>query len=164
MALPPGWVASLGLPLPSGRRSLRFFAAATTSGVFSDHAYNFAVPAAGADPVLMVPPSPVVRAGSEVGSGASPSAAVSTPMGGHRDVSPAAQASPVTTMAASTIRVFNDGADDLEFSFDGTNIHGVVKPASATFCGFLEYRNRMETGIAVRGHSGAAVPFRIEAW
>ena len=56
---------------------------------------------------------------------------------------------------ASTILVNNDGAADLEVSFDGINVHGLVLPSEERV-----YRARREGGIAVRG----ATDFRIEAW
>jgi hypothetical protein len=60
------------------------------------------------------------------------------------------------------IRICNDGTDDLAFSFDGTNIHGVVKSAED-----LSYLYRFESGIAVMAPNfvmTGAIPFRIEAW
>jgi len=140
---------------------MRFFVSGTTTSAFSGNAFNFAVsPAGGTDLSLQVPPSPKVNPGDEVASGASPSAPVTSPMGGQRDIAPAAQASPVTTQAASSIRIFNDGGADIEFSFDGTNIHGIAKTGGPP----MEYRNRFETGIALRGAGGASVAFRVEAW
>lgn len=55
----------------------------------------------------------------------------------------------------NAIRIFNDGSADLLFSFDGTNIHGVVKAGQS-----LHYWNRYEAGIALKGSGG----YRIEAW
>jgi hypothetical protein len=138
---------------------MRFFVAGTATADFADNAFNFAVSPASGDKSMMVPPSPVVRAGQEVASGFPASAVVTSPMGGQAAL-PAAQSNPVTTQAASTIRIFNDGSGDLEISFDGEHVHGVVLGTDKV----LEYRRRMETGIAVRGVSSATPAFRIEAW
>lgn len=51
--------------------------------------------------------------------------------------------------------ITNSGAALLEFSFDGTVVHGSV-PAGTTRL----YRDRYEAGIAVRG----VTTFVIEAW
>jgi hypothetical protein len=55
---------------------------------------------------------------------------------------------------AQTIRVVSSG--DVEISFDGTNVHGKILTAG----GDVIYRNRFESGIAIRG----AGTFTIEAW
>jgi hypothetical protein len=58
----------------------------------------------------------------------------------------------------STIRLVNDEAPlgaNLEYSFDGTNVHGLLKPEEE-----FVYRGRAEAGIAVRGSAA----FRCEAW
>lgn len=158
MPLPPGWVTNQGLPLPSGRRSLRFFVAGNTTANFADNAWNFAVaPVAGN--ALTIPPSVKVSPGAEVASGAAPSAVASTPMGGQRNVAPAAQAAPVTTQGTYGIRVSNDGATAIEFSFDGANVHGVVLPNSEE-----TFLNRIEAGISVREPGGGTVAFRVFAW
>lgn len=161
MPLPPGWIADAGLPLPSGRRSLRFFKTAAATANFADSAYNFAVPGSGSgtDASLQVPPSVKVEAGDERGSGSPASGTVSTPMGGQRDVAPASQAAPVTTQAAYAIRICNDGAGALEYSFNGTDVHGLIKANEQPV-----YLQRYEPGIAVRGVAGATPTFRIEAW
>jgi hypothetical protein len=56
---------------------------------------------------------------------------------------------------ASTILVNNDGAADLEVSFDGINVHGLLQPSEEKV-----YRGRREAGISVRG----VTDYRIEAW
>ena len=158
MPLPPGWVTNQGLPLPSGRRSLRFFVAGNTTANFADNAWNFAVaPVAGN--ALTIPPSVKVSPGAEVASGAAPSAVVSTPMGGQRNVAPASQASPVTTQGTYGIRVCNDGGTAIEFSFDGVNVHGIVLANSEQ-----TFLNRIEAGIAVREPGGGSIAFRVFAW
>jgi hypothetical protein len=63
---------------------------------------------------------------------------------------------PKAMLWAQTIRVINAGGGDLEISFDGVNVHGLV-PA-----GLINvYRNRFEAGIAIRGNG---VSYVIEAW
>jgi hypothetical protein len=56
---------------------------------------------------------------------------------------------------STAIRISNTGAAALEFSFDGTNVHGSV-PAGE----IREYTSRIEAGVAVRG----LTDFEIEAW
>ncbi len=60
---------------------------------------------------------------------------------------------------SGNIRVCNDGEGDIEFSFDGINVHGRLKAGEV-----FQYRNRYESGMAVRGYDGATSAFRIEAW
>lgn len=161
MPFPPGWdaAAGRGLPLPSGVRSMRFFASGNTTANFADAAWNFAVsPAGGADRSMMIPTAPRVDPGDEVASGAPVTPVVSSPIGGQT-TAPALQYTPVTTQAAYAIRIHNDGAASIEFSFDGITVHGVVRTGEK-----LEYRRRFETGIALRGAGGVAVAFRVEAW
>jgi hypothetical protein len=65
----------------------------------------------------------------------------------------------------NTIHIYNDGANDLEFTFTAiddagptnTQVHGVVKSGKDNL-----YRTRFEAGIAVRSVAGTT--FRIEAW
>jgi hypothetical protein len=57
---------------------------------------------------------------------------------------------------ASNIRIVNAGGGDLEISFDGVNVQGLV-PSGEIY----EYNERYEAGIAVRGNG---VTFVIEAW
>jgi hypothetical protein len=65
---------------------------------------------------------------------------------------PASGGTPLPQIWAQSIRIVAAGA--LELSFDGTNVHGKVDTTTVI------YRNRFESGIAVRG-AGA---FTIEAW
>lgn len=60
------------------------------------------------------------------------------------------------------IVVYNDGTADVLISFDGINIHGLVRPGR-----IKTYSNRLETGIAVRSLDDPLLVqsyFRIEAW
>jgi hypothetical protein len=68
----------------------------------------------------------------------------------------ASNGTPAPMIWAQTIRICNDGGAALEYSFDGTNVHGKLLAAEQTI-----FRHRFEAGIAVRG---AGAVFRIEAW
>lgn len=72
---------------------------------------------------------------------------------------PAGTVSSTGYLFASTIRIVNDetgGGVTLEYSFDGTTVHGNLKPTEE-----FVYRGRYEAGIAVRGNGAN---YRIEAW
>lgn len=152
MALPVGWP-----PRQSpDYRTLRFFKSSTSTANFADNAYLFGTDAAGA-PVAAgnVTPMPYVEPGDT-----SPTNLANPPYGGGRD----AHDNTVVPMRYSgTIRIRNDSAvpgDSIEFSFDGTNVHGEVKAGEDAW-----YGSRYEAGIAVRtkAASGHCV-FRVEAW
>lgn len=144
MTFPAQWVSGVGLPLPSGVRSLRFYAEDTATANFADRAYAFGSGST-------IPVQPRVQPGQEVASGNAATPVISSPMGG---------ASPQTALpAAYSIRIYNDGTDPLEFSFDGTHVHGVVMGGKEAL-----YRRRFEPGICVRGRSASTPAFRIEAW
>jgi len=151
MAFPTGWPPRTA----EGRRSIRFFKTATATAAFADRAYLF-IDGTGANTFI---PLPYVAPGSKapVHIGRTPSG---TGQDAH-DVNPSA--APVDRVVvkamiwANTLRIFNDDASvELEFSFDGTNVHGKIPPQS-----HIVYRNRYEAGIAVRGNGA---DFRIEAW
>lgn len=144
MAFPAGWPPRVA----SSYRSIRFFATGTSTANFSDTAYLFADQAS----ANTYTPLPYVAPGQNT-----PVQLGNPPMGGGmnaNDSSPTA--SPQHMIFAHAIRIFNDGGANLEISFDGVNVHGVVKAAES-----LLYLSRHEAGISVRG---AGVPFRIEAW
>lgn len=147
MAFPTGWPPRLS----SGVRSIRFFVTAAATANFDDRAYLFADDV-GANPYL---PTPVVSPGSSVSAAVGTTAAGGSPMGGGENDSQSTK----KMIWAGTIRIKNDGAGDLEYSFDGTNVHGIVKEDEE-----LIYRNRYEAGISVRGVAAATPSFRIEAW
>ena len=157
MPFPTGWP-----PRPSsGSRSIRFFQSGTTTAVFDDNAFLFSQDP-GANTYL---PTPFVAPGGEDTIVAVGTLQVGgSPMGGGQnahDVNtsapPAQQAVPEAMIWSNTIRVINDGANDLEISFDGTLVQGVVQGGET-----LTYFTRYEAGIAVRG--AMATTFRIEAW
>jgi hypothetical protein len=146
MAFPAAWP-----PRPSsGLRSIRFYATGTATANFSDNAFLF-IDGAGANTFT---PSPAVSTSS--GATVNPL----TPTGTGLSPNVANQlTSPVPPMIWSqTIRLCNDGANALEYSFDGTNVHGKLLTGELAL-----YRNRFEAGIAVR-FVGGATTFRIEAW
>lgn len=140
MPFPSGWPPTL----PAGRRSLRFFKTGSTTTLFEDNAFLFV----DEESANTFDSTPTIEAGDEkttvsVGSSGTPG----VPFGGS------------SAIWADTIEITNeDGTIDLEFSFDGTNVHGVV-PAGTT----KKMRPRAEAGIAVRS-STAGAAFRIEAW
>ena len=136
------------MPFPTGfpprsssnRRSIRFFVADTATANFNDKAYLFKDDV-GANTYTTLP---IIRAGDtttvvHVGSPSSPEST-----------------NPDLLVFSHSIRIFNDGGSDLEFSFDGSVVHGIVKSGKEAL-----YEFRHEAGIAVRG---AGVAYRIEAW
>lgn len=144
MAFPVGWPPRVA----SSYRSIRFFLAGTGTANFSDNAYLFSDQAAANTYV----PLPYVAPGQNTPVQLGP-----PPLGGGMNANDSdPTASPQTMIWSNSIRIMNDGATDLEFSFDGTNVHGVVKPAEV-----MLYPYRHEAGISIRG---AGVDFRIEAW
>ncbi len=74
----------------------------------------------------------------------------------HYRIRTVSEAVPKAMIWAGTIRIINTGGGDLEISFDGVNVHGLV-PSGEIFT----YRNRFEAGVAVRENG---VSFVIEAW
>jgi hypothetical protein len=99
-------------------------------------------------------PSPFVQLGSPA-----PTNNPLTPTGtGAQGVATGITASDPPMVWSGNIRICNDGAADLEFSFDGVAVHGRIKPNEA-----FVYRNRYEAGISVRG-AGGSTTYRVEAW
>ena len=150
MPLPAGWP-----PRPaSSVRSIRFYVTAAATAAFADNAYLFAS-GAGANTFL---PTPYVPAGGET----TQAVLGVPPMGAGRDshdvgfdprvpqVPP-----PVAQIWSGGIRVTASGAD-IEISFDGTNVHGLIKSGTSAV-----YYKRYEAGIAFRGAGGTAY---VEAW
>jgi len=130
----------------SGTKSLRFYTTGTATALFADNGYMFAEQLT-ANPHVSLP---VVLPGSiaqvdvpnEAGSGlASPTSAGAS--------------GPVAQIWSGNIRISATTAD-LEFSFDGVTVQGLVKSGESVI-----YRQRFESGIAVRGVGSV---FRIEAW
>lgn len=142
MAFPPSWPPRF----PSTARTLRFYVTDTATANFSDKAYMFAEQT-GANPYT---PLPVIAPGSNTTVDVSNTAGtgLATP-NSNGSTGAAAQ------IWSSRIRICVATAD-LEYSFDGVNVHGKVKVGE----NFL-YTERRESGIAVRG---ATAVYRIEAW
>lgn len=137
MAFPASWPPRVA----SGRHSIRFYATGTATANFSDNGLMF-LDGAGANPFT---PLPVIDP-------AVPTVVPPTPYGSGA----ASGNTPLPQIWAQTIRLCNDsGANPLEYSFDGTNVHGKLLANEQVI-----YRNRFESGIAVRGNG----VFRVEAW
>jgi len=156
MALPTGWPPRVC----SGRRSIRFYKTGAASGVFADNAFLFSDDAT----ANTFTPLPVVKAGDVTPPGTPPGTTPGTittlppvPSGtGQQPGKDPDYKQEVHPMIwAQTIRIQAVGGD-LEFSFDGNNVHGIVLAGKEA-----TYRMRFEAGIAVRG---AATAFYIEAW
>lgn len=162
MAFPVGWP-----PRPaSATRSIRFYASAAATANFSDRAYLFSTGAG----VNTITPLPYVRPGSTAPVSVGDTLSGGSPMGtgqAIQDVAPRTHENPPATQEAvvtpmvwsSSIRIVNDGAGDLEVSFDGTNVHSYI-PAGRE----VLFLNRHEAGVAVRGVAAATPTFHIEAW
>lgn len=132
MAFPKSWPPRFA----SGRRSIRFFAQGTTSGLYSDNAFMFQEQD-GANPYTALPV--VVRGDGQA------VVQVDSPMGGGVNYG-----DPPAQIWAQNMTITNDGVNDLEFSFDGVHLHGVVKAGETR-----RYRNRYESGIAFRSGTAA---------
>jgi hypothetical protein len=136
MAFPPSWPPRV----PTNVRSLRFFVTGTATANFSDSAFMFAEQLT-ANPYT---PLPVLQAGSDA------SIVVPSAFGAGRN----SPIDPAVQIWSGTMRIC--ATADLEFSFDGVTVHGHLY-ADEEFV----YRNRFESGVAVRG---VGAVFRIEAW
>lgn len=147
MAFPTPWPPRP----PSGVRSIRFFVSGTSTANFADNAFLFIDGAAGsANPFTPGPPT-------STSSGVTNNPLTPTGTGSQGVVSQLT--SPERPLIWSgNIRICNDSTGDLQVSFDGVNVHGVIKAAEV-----FMYRNRYEAGISVRGVGGTPT-FRIEAW
>lgn len=144
MAFPASWP-----PRPaSATRTLRFYVAGTSTANFSDNAFIFRE-GTGADTYAK---TPKIKAGSNDQADYG-SAAVSGSPAGASSFDPNVVKAQIP---ATMIQVYNLGGTDLEISFDGTNIHGIVPGGKDVLWAY-----RCEAGIAVRG---AGLGFRIEAW
>ena len=124
----------------SGNRSIRFFASVTATTVYADNAYIFSQQT-GANTYTTIP---TIQRGD------------TTTVVNLGYMSPGGSATSI--VCANTIQITNDGAVDVSVSFDGTNLHGIVK-AGETIC----WRERREAGIAVKTTAGTAA-VRIESW
>jgi hypothetical protein len=57
------------------------------------------------------------------------------------------------------IIVVNDGAGDMQISFDGTTIHGLIKASEV-----ITFDWRRKKGIYIRGIGGSTPDWRLWAW
>lgn len=154
MALPVGWP-----PRPaSSNRSIRFYTSGTTTANFSDNAFLF-INGNGANTYAATPYVPPGAETQTVHLG-TPTTMSGSPMGAGQDPHDAFQgtAPPQPMIWSNGFRIYNDGTNDLQFSFDGTNVQGYVKAGQ-----LAEYYFRHEAGIAVRQVTAGSA-FRIEAW
>lgn len=141
MAFPVGWPP----PLPSTQRCIRFFVRGTATALFADSAYLF-IDGIGANTYT---PLPVVLPGEDVSNPkySGPHVVPAIAGTGVRGDDPHA-----AIWATQAISIVNDGGGDLEFSFDGINVHGIVADGETRYL-----RSRHEAGIAIRGGKTAAL-------
>lgn len=157
MSFPVGWPPRVA----SSIRSVRVYIASVSpaTGLFSDNAYLFSQVAH----ANTFQPTPYVPPGQEAAApGWAATAVPAPPMGGGQNANDSSAdprnivpPPPVPMIWAKVIRITNLGGAPLYFSFDGTNVHGVV-PANTT----ETYWDRYEAGIALRG----STQFVVEAW
>lgn len=147
---------------PSAVRSIRFFVSDTATADYADSAWLFYDGTTSSNPFTPMPrvapgaETTVVNVGNQTTSPGSPMGTGQDPADANPYMAQSIQGSPHPMVWCSALRIFNDGAGDLFFSFDGTNDHGVVKAGLSAL-----YRNRFEAGICFRG---AGIAFRVEAW
>jgi hypothetical protein len=149
MAFPAGWPPRLS----TNGRPIRFYVKASGTAAFADAAYLFS-DGVGANTFT---PTPVIAPGDCKTVVNFPATPFGTGVGSPESGQPEAM------IWANTIRVCNDesvGGAELEFSFDGVNVHGRIAAGSSVI-----YRHRAEAGIAVRAAApDLAVAFHVEAW
>lgn len=142
MPFPASWPPRVA----SGVRSLRFYVTDTATADFADKAYMFAEQASAnvytALPTIAPGSKTTVNVPGVAGTG------LATP-------TTAGVSGPLAQIWSGNIRITVTGVN-LEISFDGTNIHGLVKAGDSVI-----YRQRHESGIAVRGNGAV---YTIEAW
>jgi hypothetical protein len=151
MPFPAGWPPRVA----SGRRSIRFFVSGLATANFSDNAFLFSQ-GIGANPFS---PLPYVPPGGEL---AKAPATVIPPSPQGTGVSPQFASPQEGAVAPAMIWAFgimicNDGGGPLSYSFDGTNVDGVVLASDPP----QVFLYRHEAGIALQG---LGVSFRVTAW
>jgi hypothetical protein len=160
MANPAGWP-----PRPhSSIRSIRFYVTASATSLFSDNAFLFASGGAGSANTYTPLPNPGTANTTVIAAQVEPTGTTvvvpSISGTGRADINPQDGSLPPVPMIWSMgIRICNDGTGDLEYSFDGTNIHGRLKQGE-----IASYPRRHEAGISIRGVAAATPTFRVEAW
>jgi hypothetical protein len=139
---------------------------AVCTNAFGDNAWLF-IETAGAN---TIDPLPYVKPGSTDPVAVGDTDRAGSPMGGRQiiqDAAPVEHENPPATQVqanypqiwSGAIRIYNAGVGDLEYSFDGTNVHGYIAANQSEI-----FPNRFEAGICVRGVSGATPTVHIEAW
>ena len=157
MPVPDGWPGTA----PSGVRSVRFFEEGTATANFEDNAFLIGDTTAESQ----TQPTPLPPAGADAGTGEPPTVIGDTelPAGPTGGANPTPTPRVVSSRAAKTFLVFNDGANPLEVSFDGADPPTVVHDRIETTDPQPRvYRDRYEQAISVRAAGGA--DFRIVAW
>jgi len=143
---------------PSGIRTLNFYKEGTATTDYADNAYLFA-DGVGANPftaITKLAPGDIsdITYGTSTQSG--------QPMGGGSLNGPAnttgTQAKAPLVLWSNSISITNTGANDILFSFDGTNTAGRVKAGTTKL-----YNFRIEGGIAIKSVSATSA-FYIEVW
>ncbi len=142
MAFPTNWPPRVA----TNQRSIRFYVTGTATALFSDNGYLF-IDGVGANTYT---PLPVIAPGSNASVVVPNNAGTGVVVGGQP-----VGGSPPAMIWSGTILINNASAAALEFSFDGTNVHGRLLANTS-----VVYRNRFESGIAVRGLG----TFWVEAW
>lgn len=156
MALVDGFPARAS----SSRRSIRFYKTGTTAGTAFDATGNsfLFITGAGVNPYAPLPP--VTRPDEK--EPADPTEVPPTPWGsGENELSGTPPQWPPTQAYIWSFGIYikNTGAtNDLEFSFDGVNVHGRLAPGAERI-----YYNRFEAGMALRGVT-ANTTYIVEAW
>lgn len=158
MAFPDDWVAISGggLKRPENIRGARVYYAGTATANFIDTnvAFRDLPGAAPYDQTVIIKP------GAE-------KATISlsrSPSGGTVRASPfdAAGTTPLKPQVwVRYLQIWHMGNVnvDLEFSFDGVDVHGVLEDRGTPY--FVLYPDRYEGGIALRG---LGVEFKVEGW
>lgn len=149
MPFPTGWPPRVG----SGQRTIRFYVEGTSTASFDDNAFLF-VDGVGANPYT---PTPIVPPGGGTVPGVPSTNLGPSPLG----TGASSDGSSYPMIWSRTIRIVATGTFPIEFSFDGTNVHGSVFAVVAP--GMERIMDRQEAGIAVRGVGGTP-SFIVEAW
>lgn len=157
MALPAAWP-----PRPhSSLKSLRFYVTGVSTANFSDNAYMFA--SGGSGSANTFTPLPSISPAQTISgvTATSPTVVVPSIAGtGRADINPNdGSLPPLPQVWSMGIRICNDGVGDMEYSFDGTNVHGRVKASEVA-----NFYRRHEAGICWRGVGGATPTVRVEAY
>lgn len=142
MPFPTGWPPRIS----SSQRSIRYFLEGEVSGNFEDNAYLFSDQAA-ANPYTALPfvrPGGGVSAPDYTGPHTVPTSPSGTGQKYATDLHP--------MLWSRRLHLTNYGSTSMEVSFDGVNTHGKIGGGQA-----VEYADRQEAGIAMRGGGAVAL-------